>query len=185
MTEAAERYPHKRLVAHYMQPHYPFVPAGTTVDKEHLRQIDSDGDGSSADNVWNQMFHGDLDLSRDKLWSISIDNLEYVLEYVAEILDGLSGKTVVTADHGNYVGKRASPILIREYGHPRGVYDDPVVQVPWLTHENGSRRKIHVMRLTEQRLSNKQLSTNDYAISNINHNLLFTLSAKTTYYCER
>jgi hypothetical protein len=24
--EAAERFPHKRLVVHYMQPHYPFVP---------------------------------------------------------------------------------------------------------------------------------------------------------------
>lgn len=52
------------------------------------------------------------------------------------------GKTVVTADHGNYVGERASPIPIREWGHPRGLYDDPVVKVPWLEYTNGSRREI-------------------------------------------
>jgi hypothetical protein len=52
------------------------------------------------------------------------------------------GKTVVTSDHGNYVGERASPIPIQEYGHPRGLYDDPVVRVPWLENTCGSRRKI-------------------------------------------
>ena len=148
MTEAAlnasERFPHKRLVVHYMQPHYPFVPSDTTADKEHLQQIDGDGSGPSEENVWNQMFNGDLDLSRDELWSIYVENLEYVLEHVAELLQELSGKTVVTSDHGNYVGERASPIPIREYGHPRGMIDDPVIQVPWLVSENGNRRTIKV-----------------------------------------
>ena len=120
------------------------MPAETTVDKEHLHQIDGDGGGPSIKNVWNQMFHGNLDFSRDELWLIYVENLEYVLEYVSELLDGLSGKTVVTADHGNYVGERASPIPIREYGHPRGLYDEPLVQVPWLEHEEKKRREIRV-----------------------------------------
>jgi len=140
--EAAERFPHKRLVVHYMQPHYPFVLADTTADKEHLQQIDGDGNGPSEENVWNQMFHGDLDLSRDELWSIYVENLDYVLDSVKRLLDSLSGKTVVTGDHGNYVGERASPIPIREYGHPRGLYDSPVVRVPWFVHEYSNRREI-------------------------------------------
>jgi len=148
--EAAERFPHKRLVVHYMQPHYPFVPADTTADKEHLKQIDGDGDAPSEENVWNQMFNGDLDLSRDELWSIYVDNLNYVLDSVKRLLDSLSGKTVVTGDHGNYVGERASPIPIREYGHPRGLYDPPVVRVPWFVHEYGYRREI---RHTEENSS--------------------------------
>ena len=146
MTEAAldavERFPHKRLVVHYMQPHYPFVPAETDFDKDHLQQIDGDSDGPTGENVWNQKFTGDLNISRDDLWSIYIENLEYALEHVAELLEALSGKTVVTSDHGNYVGERASPIPIREYGHPRGLYDEPVVRVPWLVYEDGSRRDI-------------------------------------------
>ena len=83
-----------------------------------------------------------LELERDELWSIYVENLEYALEHVAELLEALSGKTVVTSDHGNYVGERASPIPIREYGHPRGLYDEPVVRVPWLVYEDGSRRDI-------------------------------------------
>jgi len=140
--EAADRFPHKRLVVHYMQPHYPFVPANTTADKEHLRQIDGDGDGPLEENVWNQMFHGDLELSRDELWSIYVENLGYVLEHVEELLANLTGKTVITGDHGNYVGERASPIPIREYGHPRGLYDNPVVQVPWFEYTHDERREI-------------------------------------------
>lgn len=143
VIEAAGRFPNKRLVAHYMQPHYPFVPADTTADKKHLKQIDEDGGSPSEENVWNQMFHGDLDLSRDELWSIYIENLDYVLEHVAELLAGFPGKTVITADHGNYVGERATWIPIREYGHPRGLYDNVVVRVPWFEYESGERKKVH------------------------------------------
>jgi hypothetical protein len=146
MTEAAlkavKQFPHKRLVIHYMQPHYPFVPAETDFDKGHLQQIDREDDGPLEENVWGQKFNGELDTSLEELWSIYTDNLAYVLEHVAKLLDNIQGKTVVTADHGNYVGERASPIPIQEWGHPRGLYDDPVVRVPWLVSETGDRRNI-------------------------------------------
>lgn len=146
MTEAAlkaaEQFPHKRLVVHYMQPHYPFVPADTDFDKEHLQQIDGKGGSPTKENVWNQKFNGTLDISQERLWSIYMENLDYVLEHVDQLLTSISGKTVVTADHGNYVGERASPIPIREWGHPRGLYDEPLVQVPWLEYERGERREI-------------------------------------------
>lgn len=146
MTEAAldavEQFPHKRLVVHYMQPHYPFVSANTDFDKDHLREIDGNGEGPSDENVWGQKFTGELDISQDELWSMYVANLEYALEHVEELLENLWGKTVVTADHGNYVGERASPIPIQEYGHPRGLYDDPVVLVPWLEQVNGERRGV-------------------------------------------
>lgn len=146
MTEAAlaavEDFPHKRHVVHYMQPHYPFVQSSTTFDENHLDTIKAGNDGPAGENVWNQKFLGHLDVSREQLWRLYRGNLEYVLEHVESLLDELTGKTVVTSDHGNYVGERASPVPIREYGHPRGLYDDMVVRVPWLEHESGSRREI-------------------------------------------
>lgn len=148
MTEAAvathERFPHKRLVVHYMQPHYPFVPADTDFDKEHLSSIEGGDDAATGENVWNQKFTGELDLSRRELWDLYTANLEYVLEHVEGLLSEVPGKTVITSDHGNYVGERASPIPIQEYGHPRGLYDDPVVRVPWLEYKSGERREIRV-----------------------------------------
>ena len=140
---AAERLPNKRLVVHYMQPHYPFVPSETQFDKDHLQSIDGDGSDPAGENVWNKKFVGSLDVSPEELWSIYVENLEYVLDSVEQLLNSLSGKVVVTSDHGNYVGERASPIPIREYGHPRGLYDPPVVHVPWFVHEQGERREIH------------------------------------------
>jgi len=139
--DAAERFPNKRLIVHYMQPHYPFVPAETEFDKNHLQNIDGDGSAPSSENVWNQKFMGRLDVSRDELWAMYVENLSYALNYVDRLLESISGKTVITSDHGNFVGERASPIPIREYGHPRGLYDSTLTTVPWLIYETGDRRK--------------------------------------------
>lgn len=147
--DAANRYPNKRLVVHYMQPHYPFVPSNTTFDKDHLSEIDGSGSVPEGENVWNQKFTGQLSISRDELWSMYVDNLEYVLESVNELVKSILGKTVITSDHGNYVGERALPIPIREYGHPRGLYDDVMIHVPWLVYENGERREIIAESSTE------------------------------------
>ncbi|WP_242634233.1 hypothetical protein [Natrinema longum] len=153
MTDAAlkanKKYPHKRLVVHYMQPHYPFVPADTDFDDDHLRKIDGNGGSPSGENVWGKKFTGNLDVSRDELWSIYLENLEYALESVETLLGEMSGKTVVTGDHGNYVGERAFPTPIREYGHPRGLYDEPLVKVPWFVYDGETRREIVAGESTE------------------------------------
>lgn len=140
--DAYERFPDKRLVIHFLQPHYPFVRSDSQFDKDHLHSIEGSEDEAHGENVWNQKFLGGLEISPEKLWSMYVENLEYVLEHVEKLLDSIPGKTVVTSDHGNYVGERASPIPIREYGHPRGLYDDAVVLVPWLEIVRGDRREI-------------------------------------------
>jgi len=154
MTEAAieafDRYPNKRLVVHYMQPHYPFVRSDTKFDKEHLQSLDGQGTGPEDENVWNQKFKGELSFSRKKLWSIYVDNLSYALDHVETLLRAIPGKTVVTSDHGNYVGERASPVPIREYGHPRGLYDDEVIKVPWLECNHEIRREIQTGMIDEK-----------------------------------
>jgi hypothetical protein len=146
MTQAAitahKQFPKKRIAVHYMQPHYPFVPAETEADKKHLASIKKVNDTPAGENIWNQKFTGELDLSKNKLWKIYTENLEYVLNHVEDLLSEISGKIVITSDHGNYVGERASPIPIKEYGHPRGLYDDAVVRVPWLEVIRGERREI-------------------------------------------
>lgn len=140
--EAFERYPDKRVVVHYMQPHYPFVTSETAVDKHHLKTIQGGSDLATGESIWNQKFLDDLEISDEELWSMYCDNLEYVLEAVEVLLDAIHGKTVITSDHGNFVGERASPIPIREWGHPRGIYADPLVRVPWLEVRSGERKSI-------------------------------------------
>lgn len=132
---AAAEYPEKRLVVHYMQPHYPFVGSETDFDKGHLT-------GARQENVWNQLLLGSLSAGRDDIWPIYEANLTRALPHVEELMTNIGGKTVVTADHGNMVGERAFPLPIREWGHPRGIYTEELVAVPWLIYESGPRREI-------------------------------------------
>lgn len=133
----ANKYPNKRLLVHYMQPHYPFIESDTTFDKGHIS-------GSSTDGLttWMQVLTGEIDIDKNELWKSYTDNLEIVLPHVNDLVQELTGKTVITSDHGNMFGERASPIPIREWGHPPGIWTDELVKVPWLEINSNERRDI-------------------------------------------
>jgi hypothetical protein len=61
---------------------------------------------------------------------------------VSELLSELEGKTVVTADHGELLGDRDFPIPLRRFGHPSVTNLSPLIEVPWLVNERGTRPDI-------------------------------------------
>ncbi len=125
--DAAEEYPNKRLIVHYMQPHQPYLgPTG--------KQFDHDG------SLYQTIDKNDV--SRGEVLRAYRENLDLVAEEVERLMDELRGKNVVTADHGELLGERTEPIPIRYYGHPDGVYVDELVTVPWLVHQNGERKEV-------------------------------------------
>lgn len=132
---AAERYPDKRLLVHFVQPHYPFIdapelaPGGLHPDDE-------------GPDVWARLRSGDVDVSPERVRGAYRDNLRAVLPAVETLLTDLDGRSVVTADHGNMFGERAYPIPIREWGHPPGIYVEQLVAVPWLVHDAETRRNV-------------------------------------------
>lgn len=126
-VEAADAYPNKRLLVHYLQPHQPYVgPSG-----EHFEREAS----------LHEMMRSDA-VDEGLLRRAYRENLDLVLAEVETLLETLSGKTVVTADHGELLGEREFPIPIRRYGHPEGIYTEPLVKVPWHVVEDGERRTI-------------------------------------------
>lgn len=143
---AADRYPNKRLLVHYIQPHYPFLDADLEFDKGHLEDPDTD---DPDPNFWRRRLLGDLDVSTETMWHAYADNLDAVLPHVADLLADLGGRSIVTSDHGNVFGERSFPIPIREWGHPTGVYIPDLVTVPWLVVEgDGERREITAAEAT-------------------------------------
>jgi len=135
--DAAEQYPQKRLVVHFMQPHYPFIASDTKLDKQTVpdpTEITTD--------IWNEMMYKSADIDPETIVDAYRANFDLVVPYVQQLLDELSGKTVVTSDHGNMLGERSWPLPIREWGHPPGVYTPELVRVPWLEYESGPRRTI-------------------------------------------
>lgn len=130
---AHEQYPNKRIIVHYMQPHLPFIGTRGLKIREKLGQR----------NGWVPLRNGETSVSLDEFWEGYNENLDIAFEYVAELLDGIDGKVVISADHGNMVGERQKPVPTkRHYGHPWGVYTTELVKVPWFVINGDENREI-------------------------------------------
>lgn len=138
--DAHEQYSDKRLIVHFMQPHAPFIG-------ERGRKMVGGGwtlDHDVKDNpgIWNRLRDGE-DVPLETVWEAYNENLDVVFAEVEPLLGELNGKSVITADHGNLVGERLSPIPTRrKYGHPYGVHTEVLVKVPWFVIDSNVRREI-------------------------------------------
>lgn len=142
--EIAEEYPNKRLIVHYMQPHYPFI-----TDSNAFYDVSQAIADTESPNFWQELMKGELDIQSEDLWRAYRENLDYVLESVGNVLGELRGKTVVTSDHGNMIGERAWPIPVEEWGHPPGIYTEQLIKVPWLIVDGEERREINAEQSEE------------------------------------
>lgn len=139
--EAAAEFPNKRLLIHYIQPHYPFIGSGTLFDKNQLH-VDPESRSEEQVRFWFQIFTGELDVSAEEIWDAYNLNLEHALKSVERLLPDLPGRTVVSSDHGNMIGERSFPLPITEWGHPCGLYCSQLTSVPWLVAREGERKEI-------------------------------------------
>lgn len=140
----AEKYPQKRLVVHFMQPHYPFV--GETGRSELPNHRTFTGDGMIKDlettgkDIWEHLKEGTV--AKDVVWKAYRENLELVLPYAKRLASDLEGKSVLTSDHGNEFGGRCFPIPLKLYGHPGGYRTKNLIKVPWVVFDSNQRRTI-------------------------------------------
>lgn len=140
---AASEYPNKRLLIHYIQPHYPFIDDCIDFGNNHLKR-DPDNTNNQTDilDPWMRVMIGDVEIDRELIWDAYVRNLSKALDSICGLVDILSGKTVISSDHGNMFGERASPFPIKEWGHPRGIFTEELAVVPWMTLRDGHRRTI-------------------------------------------
>ena len=129
--EAHERFPNKRVIVHYMQPHLPFIGDRGLEIRERLGQR----------NGWIPLREGTTSVTVEELWEGYNENLDIAFDYIDELLEDINGKVVLSADHGNMVGERQGPIPTkRMFGHPWGVYSEELVKVPWFVIDRERRR---------------------------------------------
>jgi len=154
--DALREYPNKRILVHYMQPHYPFIGSDISgyIGKTYQ---DRNNEGR---NIWGEIERGEIDVSHEELWAAYEENLDLTLPYVETCLKAFTGKTVVTADHGNLFGERAFPVPTTYWGHPKKMYLPELVKVPWLEHERTPRKTI-----TAERSMSAETGTTDGEIS--------------------
>lgn len=109
-----------RLIAHYMQPHYPFL-----TDPQLHGGLDPEQFGEmSKDSVWERFRKGDI--NKERIWEAYRSNFDIIVQEVKFLTHCIDADSVViTADHGNAFGE------FGEYGHPSGVWNPYVRRVPW------------------------------------------------------
>lgn len=136
--KAAAEYPDKRLIVHFMQPHFPFLgPTGSETNGGIGRNADNGGVGS---HPWNAQRSG-VGAGAKTLRQAFFENHEIVVPHVRHLLEKLNGRSVITADHANLVGERGFPIPIRHWGHPKQFPHPSLVKVPWIVFD-GDRRSV-------------------------------------------
>ncbi len=141
--EIVSKYPNKKYIFHFMQPHYPFIgETGKEIDhRGHEKNVDSPE--LNQPNIWEVLQWGkNPTVTEEKVWKAYKENLQIVLQHVKELLEIVDGRTVITADHGNLIGDRLRPIPVRGYGHPSGLRAPELVSVPWHIIDSDNRREI-------------------------------------------
>jgi hypothetical protein len=108
-----------RLVAHYMQPHHPFIPDPLDADEGMVRSSSA----ASTTNPWTLLREGAV--TRQRVWDAYEANLQHVLSEVAALRANVTGRMVITADHGNLFGEWGL------YGHPMHLPVPALLAVPW------------------------------------------------------
>ncbi|WP_200895636.1 hypothetical protein [Halorubrum saccharovorum] len=115
-VEVARESEYDRVIAHYMQPHIPYI-AGALAEDRSPTDVEAKG--------WKLLESGDADT--DEVWKLYEENLRLVLDEIELLLDNVDAETVVvTADHGNAFGEYSI------YGHPEGMLLPCVRKVPWV-----------------------------------------------------
>lgn len=114
--QVEQEFTDKRIIAHFMQPHAPYIGRDYYAPESNL--VDLYDEGKSWEEI-RKYYRA---------------NLDRVLDSIRDIVESLEGKIVITADHGELLG---------EYGmhtHPHSIYVPELIEVPWLEIEQGERR---------------------------------------------
>jgi len=80
-------------------------------------------------------------LSKGEVRQAYQESPNIALEYVEDLLAQIGVKSVIAADHGEYIGEQRFPYRETRVGHP-WEYKPELRIVPWLEIENGARRDI-------------------------------------------
>ncbi len=107
-----------RFVIHYMPPHAPFQYTDADYDVENVPWI------ADTQSVWAGLQTRKFEF--EEIWTDYGKNLLGVLDEVQRIVEHVTGKVVITADHANAMGEWGL------YGHPEYVPAPVIKAVPWV-----------------------------------------------------
>jgi hypothetical protein len=142
-VEAAEKYPDKRIVAHFIQPHYPYIGhkelnvSKLLSARPEKNQVKGGGyRDTSFFTLCAKRIDAGAMKNTGKYLEAYAENLRLVFPYLEKLVRILPGRTVITADHGEAFGEKINRLLpIRVYGHMPSMRIKSLTEVPWFVIE--------------------------------------------------
>jgi hypothetical protein len=128
--EAQEKYPDKRLIIHYMQPHTPHLGeiAQDLETKYTLNETANPAGDTEVEEKKIFEYYRDNQITTAELRESYRETLSIVELHVKDLIEELYGKTVISSDHGENLGE--TQFGMRLTGH--GPNSKEVRFVPWL-----------------------------------------------------
>lgn len=108
-----------KFITHYMQPHEPY------------RKLDKTKSGNYS--LWPRIYSGEINPEEARM--IYLDNIRWVLDEIADLIENVSGNIVITADHAELLGEYGM------WGHPRKCHIPKLRTVPWIQINAGDTKK--------------------------------------------
>jgi len=167
--EAANKYPEKKLIVHFLQPHHPyfslkFKDNTMGIIRESIRQNTLKLDTvphEPLNKLYLSPIYGMFNVKK-LVWAYA-ENLRIVMPYVELLLHKLKGKTVVTSDHGELFGETVTPLLpVKVYGH--GIGRNPnLITVPWWIITDADKARLPPIKDIKKEIAlvEHKLSLND------------------------
>jgi hypothetical protein len=152
--ELQEEFPDKRLIIHFVQPHLPYLGkkaqqiqstrnlsiGGWETDTREYTETDAKVE---VENVgFDALTDDQYDITPEDFREMYEETLEITLSSVKELVEGLEGKTAITADHGEMFGEHLFSLSWKLYGHPKRKRSDELCLVPWIEFETKKRKRI-------------------------------------------
>lgn len=146
---ASENYPEKRLIIHFNQPHYPFLPRPDLIYRKYWPDAEKSGiefdekiiseHNQSPHDIWAALKQNVV--TESECWEGYRANLKFMISDIIELARLLPGKSVVSSDHGNMIGEK---IITGKkiYGHPPRLRTSQLLDVPWGVIEDNTRKDI-------------------------------------------
>lgn len=142
--EALIKYPNKRLIIHFMQPHFPYIGYSIKDLRRNIRE-EMKKKVKKNDGIYflEKKFKKSLfSLYTRRIFALLTDefqikayikNLKLVLPVVEKLIEILPGKTAVSTDHGESFGEKMHNLFpIKFYGHDINIRIPSLVEIPWL-----------------------------------------------------
>jgi hypothetical protein len=159
---AEKKYPNKRLIVHYMQPHDPHLGETAKTYRERT-DLSTEATHSSFPETRFPRLFTEGEISKEELEKAYVETIRIVEDSVEDLLSELTGKTIISSDHGENLGEeRFGQIYLEHSIDTKECRFVPWLELPYEERKDVTEEEPIGYELPDKKRTEKQLSALGY-----------------------